>query len=163
MGEHHPKNTAALVFLGKLIFHGLYRWGLIKENVFIYPVGAVRETKKSAVQNTRQRTKIFAAHCTKCSPRESKVVCHAVLARSLPTARTEINLHHCLKGRNLQGFHNTSWNLSVTKTHPPLLSRWSMQGPCCIQEPRLSWLYLHNICQHMLTFRHLSVTWIIVL
>lgn len=98
--------SAALISPGKHILHALNKWGLLKPDVFIHLVGAVKETKQPVILNTRKRTKIFAAHCTKCCPWESKAVCHAVLARSLPTARTEINRHRGLKGRTSQGLQN---------------------------------------------------------
>lgn len=71
-------------------------------------LGAVKETTEPVTQNIRQRTEIFVAHCTKCCPWESKVVCHTVLASSWLIARTEINLHHGLKGRTSQGLQNRS-------------------------------------------------------
>lgn len=151
---------ASLISAGKHILHGPNKWGLVKPNLFIYLVGAVRETKQPVIQNIRQRTKILAAHCTKCCPWESKVLCHAVLARSLPTASTEINLHRGLKGSTLQEWQNRSWNCSA---HPPLVSSWNMRVPDCMQEPSSSWIFLHNICQHTLTFSRLSMTWYIAL
>lgn len=100
--------------------------------------------RDQAVCNTEhhREKKKTCVHRTECSPLESNIICHTMLSR-----KTEINLHR-LKGR--------------IKTHPPLLSRRSVQGPLCIPEPSSSWLFLHNICQNTLTFKHLSVTYTIV-
>lgn len=124
----------------------------------IYLPGRCSQGDQAACNTEHQRTKIFAAHCTKWCPWESDGVCHAVLTRSLLIAGTQINLHCGLKGRNLQGLQNRSWHLAVTKMHPPLVSTGNTQGSDSLQEPSLSWIFLHNICQHTLTFSHLSVT-----
>lgn len=124
-----------------LFLHVLFQWILFKENVFIYSVGALRDQAVCNTEHHREKKKT-CVHRTECSPLESNIICHTMLSR-----RTEINLHR-LKDR--------------IKTHPPLLSRRSVQGPLCIPEPSSSWLFLHNICQNTLTFKHLSVTYTIV-